>query len=39
VDDDVAGQHLAWREALREPTVRGLMVGRSLLFPNKTKIK
>jgi hypothetical protein len=33
VDDDVAGQHLAWREALREPTVRGLMVGRSLLFP------
>jgi DhnA family fructose-bisphosphate aldolase class Ia len=33
VDDDVAGQHLAWSEALREPTVRGLMVGRSLLFP------
>jgi hypothetical protein len=33
VDDDVAGQQLAWREALREPTVRGLMVGRSLLFP------
>jgi hypothetical protein len=33
VDVDVAGQHLAWSEALREPTVRGLMVGRSLLFP------
>lgn len=33
VDDDVAGQQLAWGEALREPTVRGLMVGRSLLFP------
>jgi Cgl0159-like len=33
VDDDVAGQQHAWSEALREPTVRGLMVGRSLLFP------
>jgi hypothetical protein len=33
VDDDVTGQQQAWAEALREPTVRGLMVGRSLLFP------
>jgi DhnA family fructose-bisphosphate aldolase class Ia len=34
VEDDVAEQHRTWGEALSEPTVRGLMVGRSLLFPS-----
>ncbi|MYR39611.1 deoxyribose-phosphate aldolase [Streptomyces sp. SID4944] len=33
VGDDLDGAYKKWREALRLPTVRGLVVGRSLLYP------
>ncbi|MGC3003667.1 Cgl0159 family (beta/alpha)8-fold protein [Streptomyces sp. G35A] len=33
VGDDQAGAYEKWRAALRLPTVRGLVVGRSLLYP------
>ncbi|MGA6169917.1 Cgl0159 family (beta/alpha)8-fold protein [Streptomyces sp. NPDC012600] len=33
VGDDLDGAYGKWREALRLPTVRGLVVGRSLLYP------
>ncbi|MFT9787652.1 deoxyribose-phosphate aldolase [Streptomyces rhizosphaericola] len=33
VGDDLEGAYAKWREALRLPTVRGLVVGRSLLYP------
>ena len=33
VPDDPAGAFAGWRKALRLPTVRGLLAGRSLLYP------
>ncbi|MYT36823.1 deoxyribose-phosphate aldolase [Streptomyces sp. SID8356] len=33
VGDDLDGAYTKWRDALRLPTVRGLVVGRSLLYP------
>ncbi len=33
VADDADDQHRGWSEALAEPTVHGIAVGRSLLFP------
>ncbi|MFD4115517.1 deoxyribose-phosphate aldolase [Streptomyces niveus] len=33
IGDDQAGTYEKWREALRLPTVQGLVVGRSLLYP------
>jgi len=33
VDDDPESQRRGWADALALPSVRGLMVGRSMLFP------
>jgi uncharacterized protein len=33
VSDDQEGAYEKWRKALRLPTVQGLVVGRSLLYP------
>jgi DhnA family fructose-bisphosphate aldolase class Ia len=33
VGDDQDGMYEKWRKALQLPTVRGLVVGRSLLYP------
>jgi hypothetical protein len=33
VPDDPAGALAGWRKALRLPSVRGLLAGRSLLYP------
>ncbi len=33
IGDDQEGTYEKWREALRLPTVQGLVVGRSLLYP------
>lgn len=33
IGDDQAGTYEKWRKALRLPTVQGLVVGRSLLYP------
>ncbi|WP_037864551.1 Cgl0159 family (beta/alpha)8-fold protein [Streptomyces sp. NRRL S-340] len=35
VGDDQEGAYARWRKALRLPTVQGLVVGRSLLYPAK----
>ena len=33
IGDDQEGAYEKWRKALRLPTVQGLVVGRSLLYP------
>jgi DhnA family fructose-bisphosphate aldolase class Ia len=39
VGNDQEAAYARWREALRLPTVRGLVVGRSLLYPAKGSVE
>ncbi|MEU1056726.1 deoxyribose-phosphate aldolase [Streptomyces sp. NPDC005876] len=39
VGDDQEGAYERWRKALRLPTVRGLVVGRSLLYPARGSVE
>jgi hypothetical protein len=39
VGDDQAGAYERWRQALRLPTVHGMVVGRSLLYPAEGSVE
>ena len=39
VGDDQDGAYERWRKALRLPTVQGLVVGRSLLYPSSGSVE
>lgn len=39
VGDDQEGAYEKWRKALRLPTVQGLVVGRSLLYPAEGSVE
>ncbi|GAA2629323.1 Cgl0159 family (beta/alpha)8-fold protein [Paractinoplanes durhamensis] len=38
VSDDASAAYAQWAEALSQPTVQGLVIGRSLLYPSKGSV-